>query len=165
MRKRHRDHEGGRGFVQARQNRAGQNTVIFTHTADQFRQDHPINHAMRVVRNHDNGAFFGDIRQLFIRRGQVDAHHIKSTLPEPLPTVIAVLTLKAAHHAQDGDFAREPLNHADRCGGPRIVKRVRIGQRATVIDLDGIVVRCDFDLRGLIQQASVPTQIPRPIGP
>ncbi len=97
---------------------------------------------MQTRDDDDDRAFFGDARDLFSWRGQIDAHDLERTAPEFLTTVMFILFFELVDHAQDGQFARTPFDGANSRGRPDIVKRVGVGQRSAVVDftLIGVVI-------------------------
>ena len=132
MRERHRDHIAAGHLVDGSQQRAGQDAVVGAHAADQIAKDHPVDHAVRMVRHDDHRPLFRDTVKLNLRCRQLDPHDIQAGAPEGL-ALGGTLAFEFADQAQDRQLAGKGLHDAYERRFPRVVKGRRIGQAATII--------------------------------
>ena len=87
---------------------------------------------MRVIGHNNNRARLGDARDLLLGGDQINPHDLERMRPKPLPGLYT-LPLKPTDQAQQSNFARRPLHHADRVGFPRVFERIGVGEALFVI--------------------------------
>ena len=125
MGERYGDHVGPSHLINDRQQRAGENAVIVSHPSDQVGKDHPVHHAVRVVRHNDHRPLFRNTVQLVLGRLQFDPHDIKCRTPEGLPLWRALL-LKLAYKSQNGQATGQHFDRAYESSFFRITKSRRV---------------------------------------